>query len=104
MVQAVFERENGRLRSFSVDNHAGYGEEGEDIVCAAVSSAVQLTANGITEILGAAAEVKVDSKISLSLEDTTDDCAQYFMEALLLQLTILQEDYPEHVAVSRRGN
>ena len=42
---------SGGLLGFSMEGHAGYGEEGEDIVCAAVSSAAYLTVNTITEFL-----------------------------------------------------
>ena len=32
---------DGRINGFSVSGHSGYAEEGSDIVCAAVSSAVR---------------------------------------------------------------
>ena len=51
MIQAKILRRNGRTAGFSVSGHAGYADSGKDIVCAAVSSAVQLTANGITVVL-----------------------------------------------------
>ena len=35
----------GGLQGFFLEGHAGYGEAGTDIVCAAVSSAVYLTVN-----------------------------------------------------------
>ena len=59
----------GELVGFSVSGHAGYADAGEDIVCAAVSSAVQLTANGITEILGLSASVEAEGDtVSLRLQ------------------------------------
>ena len=38
--------------SFTVKGHSGSANAGEDIVCAAVSSAVYMAANTVTEILG----------------------------------------------------
>ncbi len=50
MICARFFRKNGSLSSVAaISGHAGFADAGEDIVCASVSSAVQLVANGITE-------------------------------------------------------
>ena len=55
---------------FSVSGHAGAGAFGRDIVCAAVSSAVMLTANTITDYLFCKADVKdQNGKIMLVLKD-----------------------------------
>ena len=51
MIQFRLAERNGNFVGFSVSGHAMFDEAGRDIVCAAVSSAVQLTVNGITEIL-----------------------------------------------------
>ena len=58
-LKAVFYKQDGRFSGFSVSGHAGYGSEGNDIVCAAVSSTVMLVCNTITEFFKANAEVKV---------------------------------------------
>ncbi|MFR7477837.1 MAG: ribosomal-processing cysteine protease Prp, partial [Acutalibacteraceae bacterium] len=44
MIRASFEksRATGFFTGFTVKGHAGYSEEGSDIVCAAVSSAVYM--------------------------------------------------------------
>lgn len=78
---------------FSVTGHAGYAEYGQDIVCAGVTSAVQLTINGITEILQLPADVEVeDNLISILLSDC-DDKAVAFLEAFALHMTLLSQDY-----------
>ena len=40
----------GALQGFFMEGHAECGEAGQDIVCAAVSSAAYLVANTLTEI------------------------------------------------------
>ena len=69
-LRAVFFKKNGQLTGFSVSGHAGYGTEGNDIVCASISSAVMLVCNTITDFFKADAEVEVlENEISLHLRD-----------------------------------
>ena len=70
MIKAEFLSYGKDLVGFSVSGHAGAGRYGQDIVCAAVSSAVMLTANTITEFLFTKADVKVlDNKVLLVIRD-----------------------------------
>ena len=43
MTKVTFSSQGGKLLSVDILGHAGYAEEGEDIVCAAISSAGMLT-------------------------------------------------------------
>ena len=99
MIKAKFFQKNGKLTGFEVSGHAGFDLYGKDIVCASVSSAVQLTANGITEILGEKAEISVgDNKVSLSLVDSGK--SEDFLKALRLHLELLADDYPGTIHIS----
>jgi hypothetical protein len=102
MIQAKFFSKAGQLTGFSVSGHSGYADAGEDIVCAAVSSAVQLTANGITEISHLPAQVEVgENTVSLRLVDSASiGSGQAFLEALQLHLSVLAEDYPKNVKLT----
>ena len=70
MIEAEFLSYGGGLVGFSVSGHADAGVFGRDIVCSAVSSAVMLTANTITDYLFCKADVKDQgNKIMLVLKD-----------------------------------
>ena len=97
MLKCVFrlgESENVReFAGFEISGHAGYGTEGNDIVCAAVSSCTMLVCNAITENFGADAEVKVEeNRITLRLNKRSSD-AQKLISALYQHLETLSEDY-----------
>ena len=47
MIQVQFKKEQGQYKSFQIEGHAEYAEEGEDIICAAVSALVINTAISI---------------------------------------------------------
>ena len=59
MTEVIFHTEASRIVGFEAKGHSGYAEEGEDIVCAAVTSAVRLTECTINDVLGLEASVKV---------------------------------------------
>lgn len=93
MLKAVFYRQNGRYCGFDVSGHAGYGTEGNDVVCAAVSSAVELVCNTITDFFKVKADVTVgENKISLRLIESSEN-AQQLIESFYQHMLFVAEDY-----------
>ena len=87
-------------RFVRISGHAEFAAHGEDIVCAAVTSAFQLCANGITEILRVDAQVSIGGDTaSIALPDNSGLAAEAFLSALKLHLTILGEQYPENIEI-----
>ena len=106
MTTVAFSMEGDRIVSFEVRGHSGYAEEGEDIVCAAVSSAVNLVNATVNDVLGLAAAVKVrqkDAYLSLKLPaklgQTAESTCQTLMTALMVHFAQLHEEYPDHIIV-----
>lgn len=100
MITAEFYTKQSKPYGFVIKGHAGYADMGDDIVCASVSSASQLVANTITEVLKIKAEVKVlNDKIRLKLPDF-DINAVNLLEGLKLHLTVLSEDYEGTIKIT----
>lgn len=94
MINAEFFRNNGIISGFKISGHALYDDFGKDIVCAAVSSAVELTANTITEIFGFDAEVSAENNVViLKTADSAEDNLQKIYRGFLLHLETLSEDF-----------
>ena len=101
MIRVEFTKSGELLTSFSVSGHAGYDDYGHDIVCASVTSAVQLTANGITEVLELPAKVDVEENlIRVTLPSRQREKGQPFLQALLLHLRLLAQDYEGTIQVN----
>lgn len=102
MIEARFSCRGGRICGFSVSGHAGYAARGEDIVCASVTSAVQLTANGVTETAGIPAKVTAkENRVTLALPDGCNNPAALAMlAALRLHLKLLAQDYPNTIVIA----
>ncbi len=52
MVKVRFSTEDGKFTGVECEGHAGYAAEGEDIVCAALSSVIQTAVLGVMRIVG----------------------------------------------------
>ncbi len=92
---------DGHLLGFTVQGHSERGEPGTDVLCAAVSSAVYLTINTVTDVLHItplalrAAEGDVLFRVE---ERDVEDCQPLF-QGLKLHLSDLEEQYPENMRV-----
>ena len=81
---------------FLISGHSGFAEEGEDIVCASVSSASYMVANTITEILKVNADINVsDAKMKLIVNKEQRHITKDILLGLKLHLEGLEEQYPE---------
>lgn len=101
MINAEFYLKNEVLTGFSIKGHADYDDIGLDIVCAAVTSVVELTVNAITEILKVPASVgAVNDEVKLTLPNNDNIGAIDFLKALRLYLEVLSQDYPQNIQIN----
>ena len=96
--------EGERVVGFTAQGHSGYAEAGSDIVCAAVTSAIRMTECAVNDVLGLEASVKVrEDSVSLrlpgGLSQSNESTCQTLLTALMLYLTELHEEYPQHILV-----
>lgn len=102
MTTAKFLFSDDVIISFELSGHSGYAEEGEDIVCSAVSSAVFMAANTITEILKLNPETVVRDgylKVKMAFEDARK--SKVITDGLYLHLSELQNQYPNNLKLER---
>jgi hypothetical protein len=105
MTTVTFRTEGGRVTGFTCRGHSGYGEEGADIVCAAVTSVIRYVEAVVNDALGLAASVRVregetpsiafrlPGGLSPELEETT----QALMTGLMVYFSQLHSEYPDAV-------
>lgn len=92
----------GGVVGFEVSGHAGLSESGSDILCAAVSSAVFLTVNTITDVLHVTPLTlrAEDGEMLLQIEQKDEPVCRNIFSGLKLHLTQLEEQYSDHLRVS----
>ena len=104
MTRCEFTRENERITRFSVSGHSGYAEAGSDIVCAAISAAVELTITTVNDVCGGKAKLRVkeeDARITLTLPTSCDEeeAVQAVLAGMMLTLCSMRDDYPDYIEV-----
>lgn len=94
--------EDDLVRAFDISGHAGYGEEGFDIICSAVSSAVYMTVNALTDVIFVHPQLSIEdgeTNVTLSQEDA--EKGRVLTSSLYLHLKELEKDYPEFIKLER---
>ncbi len=104
MTRVEFFNQNGRIVGFSVSGHSGYSEAGSDIVCAAITSAVQFAETTITDVLGEQAKTRVnedEARITLKLPNhcEEEDAVQAVLTGMMLTLSSWRDQYPDYIEV-----
>lgn len=106
MTTARFFTTGSRIDGVEVSDHAGYAEEGADIVCAAVSATLDLTSCLLSDVMGLAIQTDVDADnacIRMFLPKEMDEAdeiqAQNAMSALMLYLINLKVRYQDFIEV-----
>ena len=104
MTTVTFYMEGERIVGFTVQGHSA--DEGSDIICAAVTSAVRLTECAVNDVLGLGASVKVresDASITMKipggLSEANETTCQTLLAALMVHFASLHEEYPDHISV-----
>ena len=106
MTRAAFTLQGRNIVAVRIDGHSGYAEEGSDIVCAGVSSAVMLVHALLCDVMGMEISTRVEMQTPLielripqQLDPGIQQRVQDAMAALMVHLTALQEQYPDYLSV-----
>ena len=112
MTKIVFFRSGGVFYGFEEQGHTGYGEAGDDILCAAISSMTMFLINTIEvayasnvdyDINEGATKIRVRAKAALP-ELESDDYKRYAVSGIMMgyycQLSDMLEEYGDFLDVS----
>ena len=111
MTTITFYKSNGFYYGWEEQGHTGYGESGDDILCAALSSMTMLIINAIEVAYASNLEYTIDEKttdvrviVKSALPKYESDEKKQFaasglIQAYFLQLMDLYEDYYDFLDV-----
>lgn len=99
MIKVSVTKKNQQIQEVSIQGHAMYDDFGKDIVCAAVSSCVITTVNGILEIDKDWILAKQDSKGVLIQVQNNSDVCQTLLANMISLLEELHDQYPKNLKI-----
>ena len=100
---SIFRRDN-KIFEVECDGHTNYGEKGEDIVCASLSSIVQTAVLGLLMIAELELEMKRDDELGYlkftlpeKLDDKQDIQASAILDTMLCGISDLYESFSDYI-------
>ena len=94
MITITVKKRNGNYLEFVSKGHAGYAEEGQDIVCAAVSVLIITTVNSLEKFTDDKFDVQEkDGFVSIHFRNDLSERGMLLMDSLLLGLTEIAGSY-----------
>ena len=111
MTTVIFYKADGYYYGFEEQGHTGYGESGDDVLCAALSSMTMLLINAIEVSYASSVDYKIDEETtdikvvakSALPKYEKDEKKQYavsgLIQAYFFQLMDLVEEYHEFLDV-----
>ncbi|MDD4722136.1 MAG: ribosomal-processing cysteine protease Prp [Acidaminococcaceae bacterium] len=91
---------NGFIVGYTVNGHAGFAPEGQDIICSAVSTLTMVAINGLEEHLHREVSYEIsDGHMQVELKQTPDDLSQAILATMEIGLKDLAEQYPKRVRI-----
>ena len=98
----IFRNHDGEYLGFTCLGHAGYADEGEDIVCAGISALTINTINSLGMYTAEKFETEADEEsgeIALRFESPAGHDADLLMKSLVLGLQGIQNTYGDEYIV-----
>ena len=100
----------GHITGFCMSGHSGYAEAGSDILCAAMSSCVQMVELGLIDILGkkrgsllvSKQKTMVICKMPKDLTNSEKEKFFMFTDTFYKYIRELEKAYKKHIFVVKR--
>ena len=90
----------GKIVGLEVKGHAGYPENGYDIVCAAVSTACTMAINGIEALELADITYKQDDGfLACEIPETRKDGADVLLDSLMITIREIAKQYKQYLLI-----
>ena len=103
MIRVTLRMNGGEITGFESKGHAGFAEEGRDIVCAAVSILTTTCVNALESVAGVKPDTRVsDGRMTVSLPANAGHDAQVILRSMRQGLSDLAEEYPAYLQLNEQ--
>lgn len=98
----IYRDGKGRITGYKVSGHAGYAEEGQDIICSAVSAVTQAPILGLERHLKLKPSCKVDLEegiLEVALNSAPNDLTEAILETMVCGIQSIVGQCPKYVHI-----
>jgi hypothetical protein len=104
MINSKFLYEQGNIKEIQVSGHANYKAHGKDIVCAAVSTSILVTANAIEHLkLNHSIDLTIDEGYFKMILKENNPIVLGLIQNLEYTLLDLEKQYPKYMKNQKEG-
>ena len=104
MTKVTFRLREGKISGFCLEGHSNYASSGNDIVCAALSSASYLVINTITDVMNIPSDAYAeDGRIGIVIENGYEEQCKEILKGFELHINSLKKQYPKNIKVIYGG-
>ncbi|NSW90600.1 MAG: ribosomal-processing cysteine protease Prp [Firmicutes bacterium] len=104
-IQVLRDKE-GFIWEFEIKGHSGFGQQGEDIVCAGVSALGYTAVGALAELAGIESYAEKEGYIRCSIpEDVKEDLKpiiRIILETVVIGLKQIENSYREYVVIKEQ--
>lgn len=104
MTKVTISKKNNKISEVECDGHTNYGEKGEDIVCASLSSIVQTAVLGLLMVVMIELDMKRDDEqgylrftLPENLDETQEIQASAILDTMLCGISDLYESFSDYI-------
>jgi len=104
MTKVTISKRNNKIFEVECDGHTNYGEKGEDIVCASLSSIVQTAVLGLLMIVMVELDMKRDDELGYlrftlpeKLDETQEIQASAILDTMMCGISDLYESFSDYI-------
>lgn len=101
MINLTILKSNDAITTIQAKGHSGYAEAGQDIVCSAISTIMQTTLIGLTDVVKTNVDYEIDENIPfmrISVSES-DKQAQLLMKTAYLAVKQIAVDYKNYIKI-----
>lgn len=100
---SIMRNDGGFIRGFTVKGHAGYAEEGSDIICSAVSALAYTAAGALKKMAGIDGYTErygyMKCEVPADISGSDKEKAEIILETIVLGFKQIEHSYKEFVSV-----
>ena len=102
MTRVIILSAEKQIRSITITDHADFAPEGQDVVCAGISSISTGALNALDELFPGQCKLSMKGKTIRIETESSEAALQNCLQMLIIQLKTVQEVFPGNIKITKK--